>query len=50
MFLPSGNPEFNFLVTSSIISLLLHKQIISEKELKECMTETSKALKEFKSS
>jgi hypothetical protein len=50
MFLPSGNPEFNFLVTSSLISLLLHKQIISEKELSKSIEETSKALKEFKSS
>ena len=50
MFLPSGNPEFNFLVTSSLISLLLHKQIISEKELSKSIEETSEALKDFKTS
>jgi len=43
------NPEFNFVVLSSIISLLLHKEIITEEELADMIQETGSALSHIKS-
>jgi len=42
------NPEFNFVVLSSIISLLLKKGFITEKELEETTEQTGSALRHLK--
>ena len=43
------NKEFNFIVLSSIVSLLLNKKIITEEELSDMIQETSSALSYIKS-
>jgi len=43
------NQEFNFIVLSSIVSLLLNKKIITEEELSDIIQETSSALSYIKS-
>tara|TARA_R100001163_G_scaffold1295_5_gene2033 strand:- start:1497 stop:1688 length:192 start_codon:yes stop_codon:yes gene_type:complete len=43
------NKEFNFIVLSSIVSLLLNKEIITEEELSDMIQETSSALSHIKS-
>tara|TARA_A100001201_G_scaffold122259_1_gene106031 strand:- start:263 stop:454 length:192 start_codon:yes stop_codon:yes gene_type:complete len=43
------NKEFNFIVLSSIVSLLLNKKLITEEELSDMIQETSSALSYIKS-
>ena len=43
------NKEFNFIVLSSIVSLLLNKKLITEEELSDMIQETSSALSHIKS-
>ena len=43
------NKEFNFIVLSSIVSLLLNKKLITEEELSDMIQETRSALSYIKS-
>jgi len=43
-----NNPEFNFIVLSSITSLLLKKGFITEKELADTTEQTGSALQHLK--